>query len=199
MESLSLACLDEFSSQKVKVLSMSCSCHSCSFLPFPEDALCLTPILLPSLPRRGGGGWGQGFPTFCFTTATKMVTRLIITRLTPDFGCRSTSTLLLFAFQKSAEKGPFGWFFLIQADTSEMVSIVAFIAAYPLRSINTIDVHNAITNMLQFKPNLVLCLNGTNEAFPAIHLCTLSMIICIQLHSKEENSRRVGCRSRSSG
>ena len=44
--------------------------------------------------------------------------------------------------------------------------------------------------MLQFKPHLVL--NRANEAFPAIHLYTLSMIICIQLHSKEENSKRVG-------
>ena len=123
----------------------------------------------------------------------------MVTHLTPDFGCRSTSTHLLFAFQKTAEKGPFGWFFLIRAETNEMVSILAFIAAYPLQSINTINVHNAITNMLQFKPNLVLCLNGTNEAFPAIDLCTLSMIICIQLHSKEENSKWVGCRSRSSG
>ena len=127
-----------------------------------------------------------------------IITHLIITCLTLDFE-RPTSTHLLFAFQKRAEKGPFHWFFLTRADTSKMVSILAFIAAYPLRSINTINVHNAITNMLQFKSNLVLCLKGTNEALPAIHLYTLSMIICIQLHSKEKNSKRVGCRSRSSG
>ena len=187
--------LASFSSHRVKALSISFSCHSCSFLPLPEDALCLTPIFLPSFPHHGGGGGGQGLPTFCLTTATKTVTYLIITHLTQE----PTSTHLLFAFQKSAEKGPFGWFFLIRADTSKMVSILAFIAAYLLRSINTIDVHNVITNMLQFKLNLVLCLKGTNEAFPAIHLYTLSMIICIQLHSKEDNSKWVGCRSRSSG
>ena len=135
---------------------------------------------------------GLGSPFFCLTTTTEMVTRLVITCLT----CRSTLTCLLFALKKATQKGSFCWFWLIWADTSHMVCFLAFLAAYPLCTIHTIDVHNAISNMLQFKPHLVLCFNRAYEAFPAIYLDTFSMLIWIQFHrmchSKEENSKQVG-------
>ena len=152
-----------------KALSRSFSDHVCSFLFLPEEASLLMPIFYLSLPQHSSFS-GLRFPCFCFTTTIKMVTHLVITHLTSDSD-RSTLTCLLFAFHKGAQKEPFCWFFLIWADTSNMVCFLAFIAAYPLQSINTINVHNAISNMLQFKPHSVL--NRANKAFPATHLYTL--------------------------
>ena len=173
-----------------KALSMSCSDQFCSFWFFPEEATLLGPIFLPSLPWCSSF-CGLGFPCFYFTTLTETVTRLVITRLG-----RSTLTHLLFTLKKATQKGPFCWFWLIWADTSHMVCFLAFLAAYPLCTIHTIDVHNAISNMLQFKHHLVLCFNRAYEAFPTIYLDTFSMLIWIQFHrmchSKEENSKWVG-------
>ena len=174
-----------------KALSRSFSDQFCSFLFFLEEASLLGLISLPSLPQRSSLG-GLGFPFFCFTTTTKMVTGLVITHLT----CRSTLTHLLFALKKATQKGPFYWFWLIWADTKHMVCFLAFLAAYPLCTVHTINVHNAISNMLQFKPHLVLCFIRAYDTFPAIYLDTFSMLILIQFHrmchSKEENSKRVG-------
>ena len=147
-----------------KALSRSFSDQFCSFLFFPEEASLLGPINLPSLPQCSFLA-DLGFPFFCLTTTTKTVTRLVITRLT----CRSTLTHLLFALKKATQKGPFCWFWLIWADTSHMVCFLAFLAAYPLCTIHSINVHNAISNMLQFKSHLVLCFNRAYEAFPAIY------------------------------
>ena len=178
-----------FCSQRSKASFSFSSVQVCSFLFLPAEASLLTPIFLPSLPRRSGLG-GLGLPFFCFTTKTEMVTRLI-TRLG-----RSTFTRLLLTLQKPAHKGPSCWIWLVGADTSEMVCVLAFWAKYPLRTINTVCIDNAISNMLQFKPHLVLCLNRAYEALPPIHLDTSCMLIRaevhIMCHSKEENSKRVG-------
>ena len=188
--SLSSGFLVGLASHKSKQVFISSSDHFCSFLFWPELDSLLTPIFLPSFPHLSTLG-GHGFPFFCFATAIKMVTCLKITRLG-----RSTLTRLLFTFKKAAYKGSFCWLWLIWADTSKMVCFLAFLAAYPHCTINTIDVHNTISNMLQFKPHLVLCFNRAYEAFPTIYLDTFSMLIWVQFHrmchSKEENSKQVG-------
>ena len=184
--SLSSGFLLGLASHKSKQVLISSSDHFCSFLFLPELDSLLTPILLPSLPHLSSLG-GHGFPFFCLATASGMVTRLKIT----CFG-RSTLTRLLFTFNKAAYKGPFCWLWLIWKDTSQMVCFVAFLAAYPHCCINTIDVNNTISNMLQFKPHF----NRAYEAFPTIYLDTFSMLVWIQFHrmchSKEENSKWVG-------
>ena len=188
--SLSSGFLVELASHKSKQVLISSSDHFCSFLFLPELDSLLTPILLPSLPHLSCLG-GRGFPFFCLATAIGTVTHLKITHLG-----RSTLTHLLFTFKKAAYKGPFCWLWLIWADTSQMVCFLAFLAAYPHCNVNTIDVNNTISNMLQFKPHLVLCFNRAYEAFPTIYLDTFSMLIWVQFHrmchSKEENSKRVG-------
>ena len=96
-----------FCSHRTKHWLIASSVHFCFFLPSPEEAAFLTPILLPSLPLHSGL-IGRGFPFFCFATKTVMITHLNITRLTFGF-----ITRLLFAFQKGTEKGQFCWFWLI--------------------------------------------------------------------------------------
>ena len=187
---LSSVFLVGLASHKSNQVLISSFDHFCFFLFFPELHSLLIPILLPSFPHLSTLG-GHGFPFFCFATVIKTVTHLKITH----FG-RSTLTSLLFTFKKAAYKEPFCWLWLIWADTSKLVCFLAFLAAYPHCTINIIDVHNTISNMLQFKPHLVLCLNRAYEAFPTIYLTTFSMLIWVQFHrmclSKEENSKGVG-------
>ena len=190
LQSLSSGFLAELASHKSKQVLSSSSDHFCSFLFLPELDSLLTPILLPSLPCLSCLV-GHGFPFFCLATAIGMVTRSKITHLG-----RSTLTRLLFTFKNAAYKGPFCWLWLTWADTSQMVCFLAFLAAYPHCTINTIDINNTISNMLQFKPHLVLCFNRAYETFPTIYLDTFSMLIWVQFHrmchSKEENSKWVG-------
>ena len=171
--SLSSGFLVGLASHKSKQVFISSSDHFCSFLFLPELDSLLTPIFLPSFTHLSTLG-GCGFPFFCFDTAIEMVTHLKITCLG-----RSTLTHLLFTFKKAAYKGPFCWLWLMWADTSKMVCFLAFLVAYPHCTINTIDVHNTISNMLQFKPHLVLCFNRAYEAFPTIYLDTFSMLIWV--------------------
>ena len=145
--SLSSGFLVELVSHKSKQVLISSSDHFCSFLFLPELDSLLTAILLPSLPHLSCLG-GRGFPFFCLATATGMVTHLKTTRLG-----RSTLTCLLFTFKKAACKGPFCWLWLIWADTSQMLCLLAFLAAYPHCTINTIDVNNTISNS---KPSILL-------------------------------------------
>ena len=155
-------------------------------LCLPEHATLLTPIFLPSFSHLSTLG-GHGFPFFCFATAIKMVTCFKITCLG-----RSSLTHLLFTLKKAAHKGPFCWLWLIWVDTSHMVCFLAFLAVYPCYTANTVDVHN--TNMLQFKPHLVLCFNKAYEAFPAIHQYTLSMLILVEFHRVCHSNRYGGGR-----
>ena len=93
-------------------------------------------------------------------------------------------------FIKSAKKGGLDFSFFIFSDTFQVIGFLAFLAAYPLGTINSIRIHNAITNMLHFKPHLVLGLNTAYITLPAIQFHTFGMLIVIKVlgkfHSKEE-------------
>ena len=78
------------------------------------------------------------------------------------------------------------------SNTLQVIGFLAFLAAYPLGTINSIHIHNAITNMLHFKPHSVLGLHTLYITLPAIQFHTFGMLIVIKVlckfHSKEEIS-----------
>ena len=100
----------------------------------------------------------------------KKITRLRVTRLTSS----RLPTLI-----KGAKKGELDVFFFFWSNTLHVVSFLAFVAAQPLGTIDTISVNYPITNMLHLQPHLVSGLNGTDEAFPLECFNTLGMLICI--------------------
>ena len=92
-------------------------------------------------------------------------------------------------FIKSAKKVGLDFSFFIFSDTFQVIGFLAFLAAYPLGTINSICIHNVITNMLHFKPHLVLGLNTAYITLPIIQFHTFGMLIVIKVlgkfHSKE--------------
>ena len=164
---------------------MSSVFHFCSLVSLPADASFLGAILLPSFPCLIFLA-----VVFCLgPTESKvgMVTYLT-THLTRSLPSRSST------FIKSAKKGGLDFSFLISSDTFQVTGFLAFLAVYPLGTINSIPIHNAITNMLHFKPDLVLGLNTAYITLPAIQFHTFGMLIVIkvlgQFHSKEEIASR---------
>ena len=149
-----------------KHLVIASSVHFCTFFPKPEEAVLLTPIFLPSSPLHSGLG-KQGLPLnqngyplehypLDFRLGHYPIAIFIPKR------CRKRAVLLVLA-----DLG------------RHMVCFLVFLAAYPLCTINTINVHNTISNMLQFKCHLILYIHRAYEAFPAIHLYTFSMLIWV--------------------
>ena len=166
-----------FLSQRSNIRSMSSVFHFCSLVSLPAEASFLRAILLPSFPHLIFLA-----VVFCLgptENKVRMVTRL--TRPLPP----SSST-----FIKSAKKGGLDFSFFIFSETFQVIGFLAFLAAYPLGTINSIRIHNAITNMLHFKPHLVLGLNTAYITLPAIQFHTFGMLIVIKVlgkfHSKEE-------------
>ena len=157
---------------------MSSVFHFCSLVSLPADASFLGAILLPSLPCLIFLA-----VVFCLgPTENKVRT---VTSLTTHL-TRPLSP----AFIKMQRKGNLispSFFF---SNTFQVVGFLAFLAAYPLGTINSICIHNAITNMLHIKPHLVLGLHTAYITLPAIQFYTFGMLIVIKVlgkfHSKEE-------------
>ena len=157
---------------------MSSVFHFCSLVSLPAEASFLGAILLPSFPHLIFLA-----VVFCLGPTEKKVGTVtcLTTRLTRP---------LPPTFIKRAKKGGLDFSFFIFSDTFQVIGFLAFLAAYPLGTINSIRIHNAITNMLHFKPHLVLGLNTAYITLPAIQFHTFGMLIVIKVlgkfHSKEE-------------
>ena len=157
---------------------MSFVFHFCSLVSLPAEASFLGTILLPSFPHLIFLA-----VVFCLgPTENKVGTVTLLTTL--------LTGSLPPTFIKSAKKGGLDFSFLIFSDTFQVIGFLAFLAAYLLGTINSIHIHNAITNMLHFKPHLVLGLNTAYITLPAIQFHTFGMLIVIKVldkfHSKEE-------------
>ena len=170
-----------FLSQRSNTRSMSSVFHFCSLVSLPADASFLGAILLPSFPHLIFLA-----VVFCLGptenkvgTVTHLITHL--TKPLPPNSC---------TFIKSAKKGGLDFSFFIFSDTFQVIGFLAFLAVYPLGTINSICIHNTITNMLHFKPHLVLGLHTAYITLPAIQFHTFGMLIVIKVlgkfHSKEE-------------
>ena len=160
---------------------MSSVFHFCSLVSLPAEASFLGAILLPSFPHLIFLA-----VVFCLgptENKVRMVTRLT-TRLTRPLPPSSST------FIKSAKKGGLDFSFFIFSDTFQVIGFLVFLAANPLGTINSICIHNAITDMLHFKPHFVLGLNTAYITLPAIQFHTFGMLIVIKVlgkfHSKEE-------------
>ena len=157
---------------------MSSVFHFCSLVSLPAEASFLGAILLPSFPHLIFLA-----VVFCLgPTENKVRT---VTHLTTRLTGHLPPT-----FIKNAKKEGLDFSFFIFSDTFQVIGFLAFLAAYPLGTINSIRIRNAITNMLHFKPHLVLGLNTAYLTLPAIKFHTFGMLIVIKVldkfHSKEE-------------